>query len=130
MENSRLIDDLAKKMLDVRYKENCNNRSIFYVLGNKDFLKLVEESLNNKKEVTYLRTSKEINKTALEKITIENGSKLVFVNGIPISFIEMNTIPILYFSDHKEWDYTLPKNTEMYTDIVDGIEFIIIKDEL
>ena len=128
MKNSRLIDDLAKKMLDVRYKENCNNRSIFYVLGNKDFLKLIEESLNNKRDIIYLRTSKET--TNLEKITIEDGSKLVFVNGIPISFIEMNTTPILYFSDYKEWDYTLSKNTEMYTDIVDGIEFIIIKDEL
>ena len=128
MKNSRLIDDLAKKMLDVRYKENCNNRSIFYVLGNKDFLKLIEESLNNKRDIIYLRTSKET--TNLEKITIEDGSKLVFVNGIPISFIEMNTTPILYFSDYKEWDYTLSKNIEMYTDIVDGIEFIIIKDEL
>lgn len=125
-----LIDSLSKKLLDVRYKENCNNRSIFYVLGNKDFLKLIEESLNNKIEVTYLRTSKEINKSTLKKVTIEDGSKLVFVNGIPISFIEMNTTPILYFSDYKEWDYTLSKNTEIYADVVDGIEFIIIKEEL
>ena len=130
MENNRLIDDLVKKMLDVRYKENCNNRSIFYVLGNKEFLKLIEESLNNKGEVTYLRTSKEINKPTLEKITIADRSTLIFINSIPISFIEMNTTPILYFSDYKEWDYTLSKNTEMYTDVVDGIEFIIIKDEL
>ena len=99
MKNSRLIDDLAKKMLDVRYKENCSAKSIFYVIGNREFLKLIEESLNNKQEVIYLKTSREITKPTLEKITIEDGSKLVFVNGIPISFIVMDTTPILYFSD-------------------------------
>lgn len=130
MKNSRLIDDLAKKMLDVRYKENCSAKSIFYVIGNREFLKLIEESINNRQEVTYLRTSREIAKPTLEKITIEDGSKLIFVNGIPISFIEMNTTPILYFSDYKEWNYTLSKNVEIYTDVVDGKEFIIIKDEL
>lgn len=125
-----LIDSLCKKMLDIRYKENCNNISIFYVLGNKDFLKLIEESINNKRDVTYLRIMERSDKRFPEKITIEDGSKLVFVNGIPISFLEMNTTPILYFSDYKEWDYTLSKNIEIYTDVIDGVAFIIIKDEL
>ena len=128
--NNELIDVIAKKMLDVRYKENYRDKSIFYIIGNKSFLKLIEESFNNKREVTYLRIMERSDKRFPEKVTIEDGSKLIFVNGIPISFIEMDTTPILYFSDYKEWDYTLSKNTEMYTDIVDGIEFIIIKDEL
>ena len=121
-----LIDSLGKKMVDISHKEKgYNTTRIFYIIGNRDFLNKISKELDTK---CVLHTKHILDRA--ESLNIKDGDTMVYINGLKVTFKELDTIPTLYYSNNKQWiseDYDC---METYLENVDDITIQIVKNEV
>lgn len=121
-----LIDSLGKKMLDISYnEEGYNTTKIFYIIGNRDFLDKISNELDTK---YVLHTEHILDRE--ESLNIKDGDIMVYINGLKVTFKELNTIPTLYYSNNKQWTSQDYDGMETYLEIIDGITVQIVKNEI
>lgn len=121
-----LIDSLGKKMLDISYNESgYNTTRIFYIIGNRDFLNKISKELDTK---YVLHTNHILDRE--ESLNIKDGDTMVYINGLKVTFKELDTIPTLYYSNNKQWISEEYDGMETYLENMDGIIVQIVKNEI
>ena len=117
-----MIDDIAKKMLDIGYDFNAfGEKRYWHIIGNGKLLTAIQEDLNLKHSLDPWMEKKEI---------IVN-EEFVFINGINITYNFLETsVPILYVSNYRKWDRTLTENSKIELDKIDDLDIIIIVDRI
>lgn len=121
-----LLDSLGKKILDISYKEKgYNTTRIFYIIGNRDFLDKISNELDTK-YVLHTEHTPDIE----ESLNIKDGDTMVYINGLKVTFKEFDTIPTLYYSNHKQWTGGDYDGMETYLENIDDITVQIVKNEI